>query len=309
MAEHRDDPDTQRPKGHRIARAAARRDGVLTSAHLHALGLGDREIARRADAGLLFRRHQGVYAVGRPELSARGERRAALDAMGDDAALSFATAAAHLGLGGDLVLPVHVTVPRARRPRPGIVLHRAPLLPQEVVVHQGLRVTSVARTILDQASVVDDRAVMQLCSAAASRGLYDRAALEAVLRRGRAGSARLRRVLALLDDGTGHTHEEFEHRFRQLLVRHRIRQPDYNLELRAPDGRKVYPDAAWLDLGLVVELDSRGHHDHEPGWFRDREKDLIYVDLRLECIRLTWRQVVHQETRTAAVLRRRVGTA
>lgn len=309
MPEEREVPDGQRPKGHRIERAGARRDGVLTSAQLRALGLDDRAIARRAAAGLLFRRHRGVYAVGRRDLTPRGEFRAALDAIGEDASLSFATAVGLWRLADLLVLPVHVTTPRALSQRRGIRLHRASLPPAESVTHAGFPVTSVARTILDMASVLDDTGVMQLCSAAAARGRYDRAALEAVLAAGRPGTARLRRVLATLDVGAGHTREELEHRFRRLVERHGIRPPEFNAPLRTAAGRIVVPDAAWLDRGFVVELDSRSFHDHEPARFRDREKDLAYAELGLSCPRLTWRQVVVEERRTAAVLRRRVGTS
>lgn len=56
----------------RIAQLASRQHGVATRDQLRALGLGEGAIDRRVGGGLLFPRHRGVYAVGRPDLPERG---------------------------------------------------------------------------------------------------------------------------------------------------------------------------------------------------------------------------------------------
>jgi very-short-patch-repair endonuclease len=108
----------------------------------------------------------------------------------------------------------------------------------------------------------------------------------------------------MLDVGGGHTRSELEDALHVLIGRHRIRPPLFN----EPLGSYV-ADALWPEQHLVVELDSRMAHNSEPAFFTDREKDLVYAEHGLECLRLTWRQVVGQETRIAGLLLSRVGRA
>lgn len=291
----------------RIAWAADRRHGVLTTAHLLELGLSRSAISRWADAGRLFRCYKGVYAVGRARLTQAGEWRAALDAVGGDARISHDSAVEFLEWRRSFSRPIHVTTSRRGvRQRRGLRIHVAPG-DGPVVTRDGLRVTSPARTLADMAALVDDKALMRLCSAAAFKRQFDRGELLSLLGRGRPGAARLRRVLATLDVGGGVTRTELEHAFRRLIQRHRITPPRFNHELWAA-GRKLVPDAAWMEHRFVIELDSRLGHGDEVSLFNDGEKDLIYEEIGLRCLRLTWRHVVRQEARTARALIARVGS-
>ncbi len=59
--------------------------------------------------------------------------------------------------------PIHVTVPASpddpreeQPPPPGVVIHRAPALhPDDVTIVDGIRVTTVARTLIDLAEDLD----------------------------------------------------------------------------------------------------------------------------------------------------------
>jgi hypothetical protein len=66
----------------------------VTYEQLRAIGVSDGAIVRRLALGRLHRVHQGVYVVGRRELSREGVFLAAVLAVGDDAALSHFAAAA-----------------------------------------------------------------------------------------------------------------------------------------------------------------------------------------------------------------------
>ncbi len=288
-----------------MARAAARRHHVLTTEHLLKLGMSRRQISRWEAAGRLHRKHRGVYAVGRADLDRQGVWQAALDAVGGDAALSHASAVEAWNWRSTCTIPVHVSTSRSGlRQRDGIVIHS--VVP-DAMKHNGQRVTRPARTLADVAPDEDDDGLLRLCSAAAYRRHFDARLLKAQLNRRPAGADRLRRVLRLLDAADGHTRSELELRFRKLIARHRIARPSFNEAIALPDGRTVIPDAIWWEHGLVIELDSRDAHDHEPGQLNDAEKNLIYAELGLECLRLRWRHVVDEEQRVADVLVARVG--
>lgn len=291
-----------------LLEAADEHDGVLTRAQLLELGMSGSAISRGVERGLLRRRATGVYSVGRHRLTQRGRHRAALLAVGPGACLSHFAAAEHLGLldGESLRIDV-MTTARGLRGRDGVRVHCVRRLePDEVVVHRGLRVTSVAKTLLDLAALVGRGTLMGMCARAAATGRYDRLAILGVLGRGRRGSRALRSVLATLAVGDGHTREELEHAFRRLIVRHGIAAPVFNDRL-VIGGRVLRPDAHWRAARFVVELDSRRWHGTEPGFFRDREKDLAYAEHGLDHLRLTWRQVVGEEARVARILLARVG--
>jgi hypothetical protein len=105
----------------------------------------------------------GVYAVGHPRLAREGRLWAALLAAGPGAALSHRTAAALWDLRATTRSRIEVTVERTgRRGDRGLQIHRVrSLIAEDVTEHTGLRVTTVARTLLDLADVVDDAALVQ----------------------------------------------------------------------------------------------------------------------------------------------------
>jgi hypothetical protein len=84
-------------------------------------------------------------------------------------------------------LPIHVTVatspedPRVQHDPDGVVVHRVPQLhPDDVVtLPDGLRVTSVARTLIDLAEDLGPDELREAFTAARERGLLDMDALRA----------------------------------------------------------------------------------------------------------------------------------
>ncbi len=294
-----------------IVRAADRFDGVLHREQLLALGVSGSSISRLVARRWLTRQFGEVYSVGRSRLTQRGRHRAALLAVGGDAALAaFAAAEIHRLIDGESVRIDVATTTRGLDDLDGAVrvhgVRRLP--PAEVVVTDGLRVTSVARTLLDLAALVSAKTLFDCCSRAAAQGTYDRVAILNVLGRGRRGSRALRKLLATMDVGTGHTKQELEHAFRRMIERYDINPPEFNARLRVGD-TSIVPDGFWRDARFAVELDSRRIHGNEPGIFKDREKHLVYAELGIDFLPLTWRQVVGQEQRVAQALIRRVGRA
>ncbi len=106
-----------------IALIAARQNGNVTTAQLHALGLNNVVINYRVKIGRLHRIYRGVYAVGRPPTTPLERATAAVLACGDRAALSHGSAMSLWGLWKRWDSAFDVTVARDRRPR-GIRTHR-----------------------------------------------------------------------------------------------------------------------------------------------------------------------------------------
>ena len=83
--------------------------------------------------------------------------------------------------------PIHVTVPASpddpRDPPPdpeGVVVHRVPSLhPDDVTVVDGIPCTSVPRTLIDLAEVMDEHDLRECIERAHAAGLLDPAAVRA----------------------------------------------------------------------------------------------------------------------------------
>jgi predicted transcriptional regulator of viral defense system len=109
-----------------VAALAAQQWGRVSTAQLHAAGIGRGAIEKAVRSGRLHRLHRGVYAVGHLAPSVHGRWMAAVLACGDEAALSHRSAARlHRIVRAEGPRP-DVTVPGDRRPS-GITVHRAPL--------------------------------------------------------------------------------------------------------------------------------------------------------------------------------------
>jgi hypothetical protein len=135
----------------RILQAA--RHNVITTGELVALGLSHPDIAYRVASARLHRRHRGVYAVGRPDLSLDGTFFAAVSACGPEARLGHRSALRKWGLHGGGTYRIDVIAPRSIKPKPGIRLHRPLCLDAlDTTELDGIPITSVAQTLLDVAA-------------------------------------------------------------------------------------------------------------------------------------------------------------
>jgi hypothetical protein len=137
-----------------LATLAGRQYGVVGRWQLVELGFGDEAIRVALASGRLHPIHREAYAVGHRIVVKRGKWLAAVLAMGPGAFLSHESAAALWGLSGDRP-KVHVNAPRGRQVRPGrrsgIKVHRCKFAADEVTVHDGIPVSTVARTLFDLA--------------------------------------------------------------------------------------------------------------------------------------------------------------
>src|SRR3954453_4674128 len=92
-------PTTHQPGWKRVLAIAARQFGLVTRQQLLALGISSDGIRHRIARGKLHPVYRGVYAVGRPDLTAKARWMAALLACRRGAVLSYAIAASSCCLG------------------------------------------------------------------------------------------------------------------------------------------------------------------------------------------------------------------
>jgi hypothetical protein len=134
-----------------VLRLAGEQEGVVSRRQIRACGGDDDWIDRRVAIGWLVPVFRGVYGIGHPPRTRRGWCVAALLAGGERSVLSHTTAAAvHRMASAERRL--HLTLPRTAKGIEGIRTHRPrTLLADDIVVVDGLRVTSPARTLIDLA--------------------------------------------------------------------------------------------------------------------------------------------------------------
>jgi predicted transcriptional regulator of viral defense system len=168
-----------------LAELAKRQWGVVTRAQLKDLGVRDRGLADWVRTGRLQRLYRGVYAVGHDRLRLEGRWLAAVMACGPGAVLSHRDAAQLWHLRQSSSAYIEVTVPslNGRQKREGIRIHRSGgLRPEDVTVRHGIPVTTLARTLLDLADVLDKQALKRVITEAEYTNQFDLTAINAVVK-------------------------------------------------------------------------------------------------------------------------------
>lgn len=147
-----------RPDHERLFEVASEQSGYFTAAQAGACGFSRPLLAHHARAGGRFIRvRHGLYRLREYPSSPREDVIAAwITADRDVAVVSHESALDLLDLSDVVPEAVHLTVPRSKRYRrrmPGIAIHTTtrPPGPRDVVVRDGIRVTSAERSIVDAA--------------------------------------------------------------------------------------------------------------------------------------------------------------
>lgn len=187
-------PDHQGLYG--VAEAQA---GYFTAAEAASSGVGSQLLSHHTRAGTYQRAAHGIYRLTRFPASRFEDLVIAWLRAGPRSAVSHTSALALYGLTDLVPGEVHVTIPRSgSRRRPGLRIHTASVPDRAVTWREGIRVTTVARTIVDlaYAGLSEDR-LLQAAREAIARGLVDREILAAEARpRGRRVGQIIDRILS-----------------------------------------------------------------------------------------------------------------
>jgi very-short-patch-repair endonuclease len=276
-----------------IAELAGRQHGVVARWQLEDAGVSRRSIEHRLHCRRLHSLHRGVYAVGHRVVSQRGRWMAAVLAAGRGAVLSHRSAAALWRMRPHSGGRIDVSAAHNLARRPGLQPHRLPLPSDEVTIHDGIPVTTVPRTLLDLAAVIDKRALAKALEQAEILRLTDPLSPATVLERHprRRGAAKLR--AALNTPPLPQTRSELEHIFLEALAKARLPRPETNALVGTATARYEV-DCLWREQRLIVELDGRSTHDTAAAFERDRARDRDLSARGFRVVRITSRQLAQE---------------
>lgn len=256
-----------------LAALAGRQQGVVSRSQLEALGLSRSAIGHRLAQERLHRVHLGVYAVGHARLSPAGHRWAAVLAGGDGAVGSHQTAAAQWDVRSLRGGAQHVTVlpGNGSRSRRGLRVHRTKLTEEDVTERDGLRVTTLARTLVDLGDVVPAEHVRRAFIRSEQLRLIDMTEVDQALQRAgrRRGAAILRGLLRAYDPRWQATRSGIEVRMLDIVRDHALPQPEVNAWIAG----RWEADLLWNAERLVVEVDGGVVHGTPSAHSRDAARD------------------------------------
>jgi very-short-patch-repair endonuclease len=231
------------------------------------------------EAGELFRKYPGVYAFGRPDLTADGHRMAAVKACGEGARVSHASGAALRGMRRSYSAYLDVTIP-AGRPLlrlDGIRCHRAELKSQDLDEVDGIPTTSVARTLLDLAGQISYEGLEAAANEAVILEIFDMREMTDLLARSK-GHRHIRKLRQVLEhgdlSGEDRPKSSLEKRFARLCAQHGLPKPGINRWILL--GNEYHQvDFLWRAERVVIEVDSKRYH--QTGWklARDAKRDKL----------------------------------
>jgi very-short-patch-repair endonuclease len=292
----------------RIAAIAGAQQGRVSRAQLLAAAITPSAVDRRHRNGQLIRVHPGVYAVAHTAPIPLADETTALLACGDGALLSHHSAITRWRMRPGIARPIHVTIRAGRQgPAPdGVLVHRSTTLAAaDARIHEGLPVTSPARTLLDVASTLTDRDIERLLDEAMfALRLVTRAQIADVLRRaGRhPGAATLARVYRGHTRST-RTESEPEEQLLELIRAAGIPEPELQAYVL---GHRI--DYLWRAQGVAVEVDGYDFHSSPAAFERDRRRDgQLLTRAGIVVIRLTRRRIAEEPFAVVAELVRAVG--
>ena len=257
-----------------------------------------RPLSRMAAKGLVKRLFPGIY-VAAAQAELLWVRCAALTRWEPDAVIT-GTAAARFSHEPDAkvdTIEFHST--RKKWAPAGFRLHRSPVPPEDIVEHKKLRITRIARTIVHVASGDDGAAIDSAFRTTRTRlqDLY-----EALDRGGRRQGNRRRREV--VEDSRDQPWSPAERLLHKILRQAGITgwATNHRVEL---ENRNAHLDLAFVDLGIMVEVDGRAFHGDD-AFESDRERQNDLVKAGWVPLRLTW-AMLQEPTPVVELIRSLIG--
>jgi predicted transcriptional regulator of viral defense system len=280
-----------------LAALGDRQHAVFGLWQLEGIGLSSRATQKRAQGGRLHRIYSAVYSlVPRTLLSRKGHWMAAALAFGPDAVVSHRTAAALHGLIDYNGSKTDVTVPgKHSRRRGNLIVHSSILLsPADLTTEDSIPCTTVARTLLDLADVVERRRLERAFDQAEMMGVFDLRAIEDQLTRNPKRPA-ARKLRALLDEyyvGEAPTESELEEAALALCRILDLPKPLVQRWLTLPDGGPpLRPDFMWPEQRVILEADGDRAHGTRQARERRNVRDQRLLVHGWAPLHASWRQL------------------
>ena len=271
---------------------AQQQHGVVSSSQLRMAGVSHDIVERRVRAGLLQRIYHGVYLVG-PVAAPLSREMAALLACGDNAVISHHTAASMWKImpAQGPTDPIRVISAHSDHGRRRNICARRlrTLGADEVTMCDGIRVTTVERTLMDVAATATARDLERALAEAYARRLSTRAEILALLERhsGRPGVRRLHELVTGASPAL--TRSDAEERMLAHIRRVGLPSPRVNVRVH---GYEV--DFYWSRHKFVVEVDGFAYHSSAASFEGDRRRDSVLAAAGIRVMRVTWRQLTEE---------------
>jgi hypothetical protein len=274
----------------RCAECAARQHGVISRVQALALGLTRHQVHQRVVAGRWERVLPSVFRLSGTVWDWHQRLQAACLWAGRGFALSHKTAAALWGLPRFPRGPVELSVARNVRQADRLAVHRVlPFGAKEVVVLEGFRVTSAARTLIDLAAEETVEDLRSSLDDLLRRGRVTPEALQAALARRSAsrGIQSLANLVRDLAEGAAPTESELEALCLDVIDGAGLPRPSKQTPFF--DGKRLMRiDFTWPAERVVLEADSRRHHLGALAFERDRVRSNSLTARGWRVLRWTW---------------------
>lgn len=281
----------------RILETASAHHGVINTAALQEANVGKWTVSDRVRSGLLVPVVKGIYIV--PPLADQYTLVAAAQTAVPKAVVSHRTAARIHGMD------VAEFEPELTRPRgshlaiPGVHMHESRRLsPIDQTSAKGLIVTTPTRTLWDLGTTLGENLHRKVIQEEVARKRVSKDELvachRAMARRGRKGTAAMRKQLLDSFDDEPFPESELERRVQQALddrsappVIRQFRPPWYN-------GVSGIVDFADPVGKTIIEADGRRWHATELARRSDLQRDLTAGKHGWHTIRVGWQEIVHR---------------
>jgi len=289
--------------------------GIMTTAHLLEAGVSAARIRTLVQERVLSPIGHGVYV--RAALAAKvqasqagGEvlRLAAVLAVGQPSAVGSHESAAVIHgldlLGRRAAGIVAVTRPPGASPRgrPGVRVHVAALPAGHVTVRGGIRVTSVARTVVDLARTSSFREGVVAADSALRGQLTTKDELRAVL----ADCARwpgLGRARMVVDFSDALSESALESISRVAFREHGIPPPELQAWVGGDEGVIGRADFLWRRYGTIGEADGAVKYADPHRAVAQLRRDAKLREAGFQVVHFTWYEIVQVPWQVAASLR------
>jgi hypothetical protein len=165
----------------------------------------------------------------------------------------------------------------------------------------GLPMTTPERTVIDLASIMSERLLDRIVDQALAAGLLELQTLSDVFdelgRRGKPGTASMRRILGRRSGGYVPPDSVLEQRVLALLRESGLPEPatQWTPEWLSPSNGRV--DFAYPDRRLIVECDGRRWHSMFHSFEIDRLRDNAAQLAGWRLLRFTWSEVAENPER------------
>jgi Transcriptional regulator, AbiEi antitoxin len=285
--------------------------GVMTARELLEGGISAGQLRWAVERGALVRVGRGAYARAGMSRDAAGKQAlqvaAALAAGRPGAAGSHHSAAVIHGL--DLLgrLPSGTTVTHAPgmgsgTRRSGVRIHVAALPNEHVTVRGSVRVTSVARTVVDLARTSSFRSGVVVADSALRRGQTSKAELRSVL-----GACAqwpgVRRASQVVEFSDGLAESALESISRVAFRDHGLPAPELQAWVGGDQGVIGRADFLWRRYATVGEADGAVKYANPGRAISQLQRDASLRTAGFEVVHFTWDEIVRVPSQVAASIR------